>query len=90
MYGNENETTCEPVERADLGEQLHEALGKIEGQIEEREIQTQEDAQERIPADPGVRNFSYTLVNGELYYREDSQMYKPDLPQTAISRAKGM
>ena len=90
MYGNENETTCEPIEGANLGEQLNEALGKIEGQIEEREIQTQENAQETIPADPGVRNFSYTLVNGELYYREDSQMYKPEMSESAISRAKGM
>ena len=90
LYGNENETTCEPIEGADLGEQLHEALGKIEGRIEEREIQTQENTQDTIPADPNVRNFSYTLVNGELYYRENSQMYKPDLPQSAISRAKGM
>ena len=90
MYGNEKETTCEPIEGADLGEQLNEALGKIEGQIEEREIQTQENTVETIPADPRVRNFSYTLLDGELYYRENSQMYKPDLPQTAISRAKGM
>ena len=90
MYGNENETTCEPIEGADLSEQLHEALGKIEGQIEEREIQTQENTRETIPADPRVRNFSYTLVDGELYYRENSQMYKPDLSQSAVNRAKGM
>ncbi len=90
LYGNENETTCEPIEGADLAEQLHEALGKIQGRIEEREIQTQENTQETIPADPNVRNFSYTLVNGELYYRENSQMYKPDLPASSISRAKGM
>ena len=90
MYGNENETTCEPIEGADLAAQLREALGNIRGRIEEREIQTQENTRETIPADPRVRNFSYTLVNGELYYREDSQMYKPDLPQSAINRAKGM
>ncbi|MBQ6435321.1 MAG: DEAD/DEAH box helicase family protein, partial [Synergistaceae bacterium] len=89
-HGNENETTCEPIEGANLAEQLHEALGKIEGRIDEREIQTQENTQDTIPADPNVRNFSYTLVNGELYYRENSQMYKPDLPQSSISRAKGM
>ena len=90
LYGNENETTCEPIEGADLAEQLQEALGKIEGRIEEREIQTQENTQDTIPADPNVRNFSYTLVDGELYYRENSQMYKPDLSQSAINRAKGM
>ena len=90
LYGNENETTCEPFEGTDLQKQLSEALGKIEGRIEDREIQTQENVRESIPADSNVRNFSYTLVNGELYYRENSQMYKPDLPATAISRAKGM
>ena len=90
LYGNENETTCEPIEGVNLAEQLQEALGKIEGQIEEREIQTQENTRDTIPADPSVRNFSYTLVDGELYYRENSQMYKPDLPQSAINRAKGM
>ena len=89
-YGNENETTCEPVEGADLSEQLKTALSRIEGRINEQEIQTQEQTTETIPADPSVRNFSYTLVNGELYYRENSQMYKPDLPQSAINRAKGM
>ena len=90
MYGNENETTCEPIEGADLAEQLHEALGEIGGRIEEREIQTQEQTTETIPADPRVRNFSYTLVDGELYYRENSVMYKPDMAQSAIDRAKGM
>ena len=89
-HGNENETTCEPIEGADLSEQLKTALSRIEGRIEEREIQTQEQMTETIPADPSVRNFSYTLVDGELYYRENSQMYKPDLPQSAINRAKGM
>ena len=90
LYGNENETTCEPFEDADLAEQLQEALGKIQGRIEEREIQTQENIREAIPADSRVRNFSYTLVDDELYYRENSLMYKPDLPQSLIGRAKGM
>ena len=90
LYGNENETTCEPIEGADLSDQLHEALSNIQGRIEEREIQTQENTRDTIPADPSVRNFSYTLVDGELYYRENSQMYKPDMPQSAINRAKGM
>ena len=89
-HGNENETTCEPIDGADLSEQLKTALSRIEGRIEEREIQTQEQTTETIPADPSVRNFSYTLVDGELYYRENSQMYKPDLPQSALNRAKGM
>ncbi|MBR2208435.1 MAG: DEAD/DEAH box helicase family protein, partial [Synergistaceae bacterium] len=90
LYGNENETTCEPFENENLAEQLQEALGNIQGRIEEREIQTQENIREAIPADSRVRNFSYTLVNDELYYRENSLMYKPDLPQSLIGRAKGM
>ena len=59
LYGNENETTCEPFEGADLQQQLSEALGKIQGKIEEREIQTKENVRESIPADSHVRNFSY-------------------------------
>ncbi len=90
MYGNENETSCHPIEGADLAEQLKTALGRIQGRIEEREVKTQEEARATIPADPDVRNFSYTLVDGQLYYREDSIMYKPDLPATAVGRVKGM
>ena len=90
MYGSENETSCHPIEGANLEEQLKKALGRIQGRIEEREIQTQEKEAETIPADPDVRNFSYTLVDGELYYRENSRMYKPDLTASAVGRAKGM
>ncbi|MBR5432376.1 MAG: N-6 DNA methylase, partial [Bacteroidales bacterium] len=90
MYGNENETACHPIEGANLEEQLRTALGQINGRIEERVIQTQEQTRNTIPANPDVRNFSYTLVDGELYYRENSRMYKPDLPASAVGRTKGM
>ena len=90
MYGNERETTCNPIEGADLAEQLHEAMGNIQGKITAREQEIREQYKETIPADPSVRNYSYTLVDGELYYRENSVMYKPDLPRTSMERAKDM
>jgi len=90
MYGNERETTCNPIEGADLAEQLHEAMGNIQGKISAREQEILEQYKETIPADPSVRNYSYTLVDGELYYRENSVMYKPDLPRTSIERARDM
>ena len=90
MYGNERETTCKPIEGADLAEQLREAMGNIQGKITVREQEIREQYKETIPADPSVRNYSYTLVDGELYYRENSVMYKPDLPRTSMERAKDM
>lgn len=90
MYGNERETTCNPIEGADLAEQLREAMGNIQGKISVREQEIREQYKETIPADPSVRNYSYTLVDGELYYRENSVMYKPDLPRTSMERAKDM
>ena len=90
MYGNERETTCNPIKGADLTDQLCEVMGNIHGKIAAREREIREQYRETIPADPSVRNYSYTLVDGELYYRENSVMYKPDLPQTVIGRARGM
>ena len=90
MYGNERETTCNPIEGADLAEQLREAMGNIQGKITAREQEIREQYENTIPADPSVRNYSYTLVDGELYYRENSVMYKPDLPRTSMERAKDM
>ena len=90
MYGNERETTCNPIEGADLAEQLREAMGNIQGKITAREQEIREQYEKTIPADPSVRNYSYTLVDGELYYRENSVMYKPDLPRTSVERARDM
>jgi N12 class adenine-specific DNA methylase len=85
MYGNPDETTCKPFEGESLDLLLNSALGKIEGNIAgwAEEDKTLEDAtdttppRETIPADPRVKNFSFTVINDEVYYRENSIMYKP-------------
>ena len=91
MYGNEKETTCEPIPGADLAQQLHAAVRNIDGEYKRIEISEMDMNSERtIPADPDVRNFSYALVNGQVYYRENSVMTRPILNQTTQERVKGM
>ena len=91
MYGNEKETTCEPIPGADLAQQLHAAVRNIDGKYKRIEISEMDMNSERtIPADPDVRNFSYALVNGQVYYRENSVMIRPVLNQTTQERVKGM
>jgi N12 class adenine-specific DNA methylase len=91
MYGNSKETTCIPYENADLGELLREALENIHAEITEYEIDDiSDDVDTSIPADPNVRNFSYTVVDGEIYYRENSRMNKVEVSVTANGRIKGM
>ena len=91
MYGNEKETTCEPIPGADLAQQLHAAVRNIDGEYKRIEISETDISSERtIPADPDVRNFSYALVNGQVYYRENSVMTRPVLNQTTQERIKGM
>ena len=91
MYGNEKETTCEPIPGADLAQQLHAAVRNIDGEYKRIEISEMDMNSERtIPADPDVRNFSYALVNGQVYYRENSVMTRPVLNQTTQERVKGM
>ena len=91
MYGNEKETTCEPIPGADLAQQLHAAVRNIDGEYKRIEISEMDINSERtIPADPDVRNFSYALVNGQVYYRENSVMTRPVLNQTTQERVKGM
>ena len=91
MYGNEKETTCEPIPSADLAQQLHAAVRNIDGEYKRIEISEMDMNSERtIPADPDVRNFSYALVNGQVYYRENSVMTRPVLNQTTQERIKGM
>ena len=91
MYGNEKETTCEPIPGADLAQQLHAAVRNIDGEYKRIEISEMDINSERtIPADPDVRNFSYALVNGQVYYRENSVMTRPVLNQTTQERIKGM
>ena len=91
MYGNEKETTCEPIPGADLAQQLHASVRNIDGiykRIELSEIDINEGR--TIPANPDVRNFSYALVNGQVYYRENSVMTRPVLNQMTQERIKGM
>ena len=85
------ESTCVPYENADLAAQLDEAVANIHGEITEYE--TEEELEEKdnsIPADPTVRNFSYTLVDDKIYYRENSRMTPVEVSATAENRIKGM
>ena len=85
-------STCMPDISRPLKEQLHDAIKNIEGQIEQTEEETLDDEMlgATIPADPNVRNFSYTVVDGEVYYRENSIMKPADVSDTAKERIKGM
>ena len=85
------ESTCTPLPDADLSEQLKVAIQNIEGSISEIDLPDMElDTDTSIPADPKVKNFSYTLVDGEIYYRENSRMIKPNTNERAKERIKGM
>ena len=92
MYGNENETACEPYEGAVLSEQLEEAIGHIQAEIKENEYMVDEPEFEdlSIPADPNVKNFSYCIRDEDVYYRENSRMNLVDTNETAKNRIKGM
>ena len=92
QYGKQD-FTVEPIEGADLSAQLHEAVQHIGGIYQAAELPDlgeEDQIQDTIPADPDVKNYSYTLVDGEVYYRENSVMVKPDLNATAKERVKGM
>ena len=92
QYGKQD-FTVEPIEGADLAAQLHEAVQHIGGSYQAAELPDlgeEDQIQDTIPADPDVKNYSYTLVDGEVYYRENSIMVKPDLNTTAKERVKGM
>ena len=85
------EATCVPYENADLSEQLDEAISNIHGELTAYEVEdelAEEDTS--IPADPTVRNFSYTVVDDKIYYRENSRMTPVDCSATAENRIKGM
>ncbi len=85
------ESTCTPIPDTNLAEQLKAAIQNIEGSISEIEILDMEVGTDiSIPADLTVKNFSYTLVDGEVYYRENSRMVKPNINQTAKERIAGM
>ena len=94
QYGRE-ELTVAPIEGANLADQLAEAVQHIEGQYTEVEVETPDiaDAENEkhiLPADPDVKNFSYTVVDGEVFYRENSVMTQVELSDNAKGRVTGM
>ena len=85
------EATCEPFENADLSELLNEAVSNIHGEISEYEVADElEEEDNTIPADPMVRNFSYTVLDDKIYFRENSRMSPVEVSATAENRIKGM
>ena len=90
QYGKQD-FTIEPIEGLELSAQLHEAIQNIRGTYKEAELPDLGEAVETsIPADPNVKNYSYTVVDGEVYYRENSVMVQPRLNAAAKERVKGM
>ena len=94
QYGRE-ELTVAPIEGANLANQLAEAVQHIEGQYTAAEVDAPDIAEEEttrrtLPADPEVKNFSYTVVDGEVFYRENSVMTQVELSDTAKDRVTGM
>ena len=92
QYGRQDYTVA-PIESLHLADQLHDAVKYIHGQYQEAELpelSEGEDIETSIPADPNVKNYSYTVVDGEVYFRENSRMVKPDLNATAKERVKGL
>ncbi|MPY19882.1 helicase-related protein [Paenibacillus glucanolyticus] len=91
MYGNREETTCRPYPDAPLDELLREALSNIHAEWVEGEREEQpEEAEASLPADPNVRNFSFALVEGRVYFRENSRMHPVETSATATGRIKGL
>ena len=94
QYGRE-ELTVAPIEGTSLADQLAEAVQHIEGQYTAAEVDAPDIAEEEttrrtLPADPDVKNFSYTVVDGEVFYRENSVMTQVELSDTAKGRVTGM
>ena len=93
MYGNEKATACHPIPGDNLNERLERAVFYLKGEYHEA---TSEYAEEKgtpkasLPADPNVRNFSYTLVNDVIYFQENSQMYAQDIAGRKAERIRGM
>lgn len=88
QYGKDY--ACKSYENANLEDLLNMAIQNLSAEIEDYQIDIIDEEEKSIPADPSVRNFSYTIVDEQVYYRENSQMYLQDLPITSINRIKGM
>ena len=85
--------TVNPIEGLELSDQLHDAVKYIHGTYQEAELPELGEGEAidtSIPADPNVKNYSYTVVDGEVYFRENSRMVRPDLNATAEARVKGL
>ena len=92
QYGKQDFTVV-PIEGLELADQLHDAVKNIRGTYQEAELPELGEGEQidtSIPADPNVKNYSYAVVDGEVYYRENSRMVKPELNATAAERIKGM
>ena len=92
QYGKQDYTVV-PIEGLELADQLHDAVKYIRGTYQEAalpELGEGEDIDESLPADPNVKNYSYTVVDGAVYFRENSRMVRPDLNATAEARVKGL
>ena len=88
QYGRQDYTVA-PIEGANLAEQLHEAIQHIHGEYTEREIE-QAEVPDIMPADPDVRNYSFTMIDGDVFYREGGIMVRQDVSATMSERIKGM
>ena len=92
QYGKQDYTVA-PIEGLELADQLHDAVKYIRGTYQEAELPELGEGEAidtSIPADPNVKNYSYTVVDGVVYFRENSRMVRPDLNATAEARVKGM
>ena len=92
QYGKQDYTVA-PIPGADLAQLLHDAVGYIQGRYAGAEPPELEDGAKpaaTLPADPGVKNYSYALVGGQVYYRENSVMVRPELTASAEGRVRGM
>lgn len=91
-YGSDSDyTVCVNEEKNfDLYGALRQTLGRLSVQIPDYEILSEEEPEESIPADPDVKNYTYTFVDGVLYYRKDSRMYRQEVGNTVLDRIKGM
>ena len=81
---------CKPTPGADLSEQLSEAIQFLQAEIKPYELEEPDEEDRSIPADPNVKNFSYTIVDGQVYYRENSLMHPVEVSVTAENRIRGM
>ena len=84
------DSACKAIEGADLSEQLAKAIQNLHGSITTYEVEDLDEEDRSIPADPDVRNFSYTIVDGSIYFRENSRMHPVDASITAQNRIRGM